>query len=66
MIKPLNVYLTMPKIEYITNSGTATLRSLNTITQATFDIETKNSGDIELTVNNTNIHSHIFVQAMLF
>ncbi|MBK7183583.1 MAG: DUF2807 domain-containing protein [Bacteroidetes bacterium] len=58
--KPLNVYLTMPKIEYITNSGTATLRSLNTITQATFDIETKNSGDIELTVNNTNIISHIF------
>jgi hypothetical protein len=58
--KPLNVYLKMKTIKYITNSGTALVKSLNAITEPSFDLETKNSGDIQLTVNNSVVTSHIF------
>ncbi len=58
--KPLNVYLRMQDIKYITNSGTAKIKGLNVITVTEFEIETKNSGDIELTVNNEHVISHIF------
>ncbi|MCK6648058.1 MAG: DUF2807 domain-containing protein [Bacteroidia bacterium] len=58
--KPLNVHLRMPVVDYITNSGTATVQTTNYITNPTFDIETKNSGDIILYVNNNKLVSHIF------
>ncbi|MGQ0827483.1 MAG: head GIN domain-containing protein [Bacteroidota bacterium] len=57
--KPFNVYIKMPVIEYITSNGTGNIKSLNTLTTDKFDIQTKNSGNIELTINNTSIHSHI-------
>lgn len=57
--KPLNVYITMPVIKYITSDGTAAIKSLNTITTDIFDVQTKNSGNIELTVNNAKVISHM-------
>ncbi len=57
--EPINVYIKMPVIKYITSDGTGTIRSLNTITTGTFDVRTKNSGNIELTVNNDMVISHM-------
>lgn len=57
--KPFNVYITMPVLNFLTSDGTGTIRSLNTITTPEFDIQTKNSGDIELVVNNSKITSHM-------
>ena len=57
--KPLKVYIKMPVIKYITSDGTADIKSLNTITTDVFDVQTKNSGNIELTVNNAKVISHM-------
>lgn len=57
--KPFNVYIKMPVINYITSDGTGSIKSLNAITTPVFDVQTKNSGDIELTVNSTKITSHM-------
>lgn len=57
--EPINVYIKMPVIKYITSDGTGTIKSLNTITTNTFDVRTKNSGNIELTVNNEKLISHM-------
>lgn len=57
--EPLNIYIKMPVIKYITSDGTGTIKSLNTITTDTFDVQTKNSGNIELIVNNAKIISHM-------
>ncbi|MCW3102934.1 MAG: hypothetical protein JWO09_1374 [Bacteroidetes bacterium] len=57
--KPLNVYIRMPKISFITSDGTGDIKSLNTITTDTLDVQTKNSGGIELTVNNLRVLSHM-------
>lgn len=57
--KPLNVFIKMPIIKYITSDGTADIKSLNTITTDIFDVQTKNSGNIELTVNNSKVISHM-------
>jgi hypothetical protein len=57
--KPLNVYIKMPRIKYITSDGTGDVISTNTITTDTLDIMTKNSGNIELTVNNLLVLSHM-------
>lgn len=58
--KPFNVYIKMPAIKYITSNGTGTIKSTNAITTDNFDIQIKSSGNIELTVNNSLITSHIF------
>jgi Putative auto-transporter adhesin, head GIN domain len=58
--EPHNVYIKMPEIKYITSNGTGNIKGLNTFTTSEFDIRTKNSGDIELTVNNSRITSHVF------
>lgn len=58
--KPLNVYIHMPVIKYITSDGTGTIKSTNTITTDNFDLQIKNSGNMELSVNNTTVTSHIF------
>lgn len=39
--KPLNIYITMPVIKYITSDGTGNITSLNTITTPEFDVQTK-------------------------
>jgi len=57
--KTLNVYIEMPIIKYITSDGTGNIESLNTITTDVFDVQTKNAGNIKLTVNNTKIISHM-------
>ncbi len=57
--KPFNVYIKMPLITYITSDGTGDIKSLNTITSDVFHIRTKNSGNIELTIDNSAIHSHM-------
>ena len=50
--KPLNVYVSMPSFNYITSDGTGNITGLNTITTDSFDIRTKNSGDVELYLAN--------------
>lgn len=57
--KPFNVYIKMPVIKYITSDGTGNIKSLNTITTDMFDVQTKNVGNIELTVNNSKVTSHM-------
>ncbi len=57
--KPFNVYIKMPVIKYITSDGTGNIQSMNTITTDAFDVQTKNSGNIELTINNSKITSHM-------
>jgi hypothetical protein len=57
--KPINVFIKMPVIKYITSDGTSDIKSLNTITTDDFDVQTKNSGNIELTVNNSKVTSHM-------
>lgn len=57
--KPLNVYIKMPVIKYITSDGTGDVRSLNTIVTDAFDVMIKNSGNIELTVNNKQVVTHM-------
>ncbi len=57
--KPFNVYIKMPVIKYITSDGTGNIKGLNTITTDMFDVRTKNSGNIELTVNNLKVTSHM-------
>jgi hypothetical protein len=58
--KPLNVYVKMPSIKYITSHGTGKITSLNTITSDTFDIDVGNSGNVELTISNNKVLSHMF------
>lgn len=57
--KPFNVYVTMPVLNFLTSDGTGRIRSLNTITTPNLDIQIKNSGDIELVINNSKITSHM-------
>lgn len=58
--KPFNVYIKMPVIKYITSNGSGDIKSVNTITTSALDVETKSSGNIELTLNNTTVTSHMF------
>ena len=58
--EPLNVYIKMPVITYITSNGSGTISSLNTITTDQFQVQIESSGNIVLRVNNSLIVSHIF------
>lgn len=53
--KAINVYITMPSVSFITSEGTGTIKSTNTLTSNEIELRTKNAGNIELTVNNTQI-----------
>lgn len=57
--KPFNVYIKMPIVNSIISDGTGNIKSLNTITTANLNIQTKNSGDVELTVNSVKIVSNV-------
>lgn len=57
--KPHIVYVKMPVINWITSDCTNDIVSLNTITTPEFDVQTKNAGNIELTVNNLAVGSHM-------
>ena|SRR6218665_147348 len=58
--KPLNVYLRMPKLVYITSDGTGDIKSLNTLLSDTIDVQTMNSGNVELSVSNLRTRTHMF------
>jgi len=58
--KELSVYITVPSIRWIINEGTANIKTLNTFVQDTLDVQTTNSGDLELSVNTSQLLSHIF------
>jgi len=58
--KELSVYITVPSIKWIINEGTATIKSLNTFVEDTLDVQTTNSGDLDLSVNTSKLLSHIF------
>ena len=58
--KPFNVYIKMPAIHCVTSNGTGNIMGLNTITTGDLTVWIKNSGNIDLTVNNSKIVSQIF------
>jgi hypothetical protein len=57
----INIYITMPQIAEITNSGYGTVQSHGTITSDSIILYTTNSsGDIDLDVNSKYINAHLF------
>lgn len=58
--KEISVYIKVRSIKWIINEGTASITSLNAIVQDTLDIQTTNSGDLDLKVNTSRLVSHIF------
>jgi hypothetical protein len=58
--KPFNVVVRLPDVKFITHMGTGKIKALSYFTTDTVDLETKNSGDIEFSVNNTKIRTHMF------
>lgn len=58
--KPINVYIKTPGLNYIHSNGSGNIKSLNTITVDSFDVRTEGAGNIELTVNNNKVISHIY------
>ena len=58
--KALNVYIKTPGLRYIHSNGTGNIVSLNTITVDSFDVRVESSGNIDLTVNNNQVISHIY------
>jgi len=62
----INVYITMPQLTTITNSGYGTVYSQGTLTFDSLELYTTNSpGDINLTVNSNYINAHMFGTADL-
>ena len=57
--KPLNVYVSMPEVRYITSDGTGNIKGTNVFTTPVIDVQIKNSGNIEISVNNTRLLTHI-------
>jgi hypothetical protein len=49
--KPLNVYVRMPLLNEIESNGTGNIKSLNTIQTPVCYIRTRNSGNVELTID---------------
>lgn len=57
--QPLNIYVHMPVIDIIESDGTGDIKTLNTIQASTCFVQTKNSGNIDLSIN-----THILRSAM--
>jgi hypothetical protein len=57
--KTLCVHISIPKLLYLTSDGTGNIKGMNTFTPDTMDIQTKNSGNIELTIQNNCVRSHM-------
>jgi hypothetical protein len=57
--KPIVVHVKIPVIKQITSDGTHDIIGLNTITTDTVRIRTKNSGNVELAVNNIHVGSQM-------
>jgi hypothetical protein len=58
--KPLNVIVRMQQCRSIVSNGTEKITGLTAFTTDTVDLETRNSGDIEFTVNNAKVRTHMF------
>ena len=58
--EPLNVYIKSPGLTFIHSNGSGDIKSLNTITLDSFDVQLEGSGNIELTINNSQIISHMY------
>ena len=56
--EPLDVYLKMPVLKYVTSNSSGNVKGLNTITTADLEMEANSAGDIEFMVNNNSIVSH--------
>ncbi|HWY98379.1 MAG TPA: DUF2807 domain-containing protein [Bacteroidia bacterium] len=56
----INVYVTMPRVTYITNASVGNVNSLDTITTDTFQVKTTSAGDINLNVHSLQIQGHLF------
>lgn len=62
----INVYITMPELVSVTNSGYGTVQSQGTIVSDSLVLNTNNSsGDIQLDVNARFINAHLFGTADL-
>jgi len=62
----INVYLTVPQLTTITNSGYGTVQSQGVLTYDSLVLNTTNSpGDIDLDVNSNYINAHMFGTADL-
>lgn len=58
--KPLNVYIKTPGLKFIHSNGSGHIKSLNTITVDSFDVQIEGAGNIELTVDNNKVISHVY------
>ncbi|HXB12267.1 MAG TPA: head GIN domain-containing protein [Bacteroidia bacterium] len=56
----ITVYITMPRVTYITNSGYGNITCTDTITTDTFNVRTTTAGDITLNVRAQEILGHLF------
>jgi len=56
----LNVYITVPSFNYLTNAGVGTIQSLDTLNVDTFQVKINNAGDINLVVKSNQIQGHLF------
>ena len=55
----INIYLTMPELKFITHYGSGNIKSLNIIVCDTLEMLTRESGDIELTINANIVFSRL-------
>lgn len=58
--KEISVYVKFKDLKWIINEGTSNITSLNTVLQDTLDIQTTNSGDLNLKIQSYRLLSHIF------
>jgi hypothetical protein len=63
--KPLNVYVHMPLLKEIVSNGTGNIKSLNTIQTDSCYVQTKNSGNIELSIHTPRLASSMHGSADL-
>ncbi|MFI5164021.1 MAG: head GIN domain-containing protein [Bacteroidia bacterium] len=56
----ISVYITMPTLSFITNDGSGNIKSQGTISCDTMDVWTKESGDVELTLNANVVFVQIY------
>ncbi len=56
----INVYITMPRVTYITNAGIGSVTGSDTITTDTLNVRTISAGDINLNVSAKQVYGHLF------
>jgi RNase P/RNase MRP subunit p29 len=64
--KPLNVYITMPRMIYIKSNGTGNLQGTNTFVCDKVDFEIANAGDMRIDVKCNDLITHIFGSGDLY